>query len=107
MVVHDDLSQVFAALADPTRRDILDRLSVRDFTVGELAAPYDISLPAVSRHLRVLADAGLVTRTTHAQWRRNELCVEPLDTARNWIDDLTRTWSARLDRLDTHLKETT
>ena len=101
----DELSRVFSALADPTRRDIVARLGETDATVGELAAPYDISLPAVSRHLRVLQEAGLVTRTTQAQWRTNHLRAEPLREAVDWIDHVTTVWSARLDRLDSHLKE--
>jgi DNA-binding transcriptional ArsR family regulator len=100
-----ELSRVFAALADPTRRDILARLGHGDATVGELAAPYDVSLPAISRHLRVLQEAGLVTRTTRAQWRTNHLRTEPLDAARDWIEHVTELWAGRLDRLDTHLKE--
>ena len=72
---------------------------------GELAAPYDISLPAVSRHLRVLQEAGLITRTTNAQWRTNHLRTEPLAEAGAWIDQVTSVWSRRLDRLDAHLKD--
>lgn len=102
---HDNLSKVFAALADPTRRDILARLGRGDATVGELAEPYDVSLPAISRHLRVLQEAGLVSRTRHAQWRTNHLEAEPLVHARSWIDDVTDLWSGRLERLDQHLKE--
>ena len=84
---------------------MLTRLGAGDATVGELAAPYDISQPAVSRHLRVLHEAGLVTRTAHAQWRTNHLRTEALDEARVWIDQLTRLWTDRLDRLDQHLTE--
>ena len=101
----DELNRVFSALSDPTRRDILARLGEADATVGDLAAPYDVSLPAVSRHLKVLQEAGLVTRTTQAQWRTNHLRPEPLREAVNWIDQVTTVWAARLDRLDTHLKE--
>ena len=104
--VADQLSTVFAALADPTRRDILARLGAGDATVGELAAPYAISQPAVSRHLKVLHEAGLITRTTQAQWRTNHLRTEPLHEAGAWIDHVTTVWSERLDRLDTHLKRT-
>jgi DNA-binding transcriptional ArsR family regulator len=101
----DQLSAVFSALADPTRRDILARLGTGDATAGDLAAPYDISQPAVSRHLKVLQAAGLVTRTAHAQWRTNHLRTEPLVEAGAWIDHVTSVWSQRLDRLDTHLKK--
>ena len=100
----DTLSAVFSALADPTRRDILVRLGESDATVGELAAPYDVSLPAVSRHLRVLEGAGLITQTRQAQWRTNHLRTEPLRDAGGWIDHLTAVWTERLDRLDEHLK---
>jgi DNA-binding transcriptional ArsR family regulator len=100
----DELSQVFAALSDPTRRDILARLGAGDATAGELAAPYEISQPAISRHLKVLQEAGLVTRTAHAQWRTNHLRTEPLDAAGAWIGEVTTVWARRLDRLDTHLK---
>ncbi len=102
----DQLTTVFAALADPTRRDILARLGVADATVGDLAAPYPISLPAVSRHLKVLQDAGLVTRTTRAQWRTNHLRTEPLHEAGAWIGHLTQVWTERLDRLGDHLDRT-
>ncbi len=105
MTTTDELDRVFAALADATRRDILGRLGAGDATVGELAEPYDISLPAISRHLRVLQEAGLVTRTAHAQWRTNHLRTEPLDAARGWIDHVTHLWEGRLGRLDTYLKE--
>jgi DNA-binding transcriptional ArsR family regulator len=99
----DELSRVFGALADPKRRDILARLGAGDATVGELAEPFDISLPAISRHLRVLQEAGLITRTTNAQWRTNHLRTEPLTEAGAWIEHVTGVWSARLDRLDAHL----
>ena len=100
----DALSAVFSALADPTRRDMLARLGESDATVGDLAAPYDVSLPAVSRHLRVLEEAGLITQTRRAQWRTNHLRTEPLHQAGGWIDHVTAVWGARLDRLDDHLK---
>ena len=99
----DELSAVFSALADPTRRDILARLGEGESTVGDLAAPYDISPPAISRHLRVLERAGLITQTRQAQWRTNHLRTEPLREAGSWIDYVTSVWSARLDRLDAHL----
>jgi DNA-binding transcriptional ArsR family regulator len=99
----DDLTAVFSALADPTRRDILTRLGEREATVGDLAAPYEVSLPAVSRHLRVLEEAGLITQTRQAQWRTNHLRTEPLRQAGGWIDHLTTVWTQRFDRLDEHL----
>jgi DNA-binding transcriptional ArsR family regulator len=98
------LDCVFAALADPTRRDIVARLGAHDATVGELAAPYGVSLPAVSRHLKVLHEAGLITRTTRAQWRTNHLSTEPLREAGQWIEAVTTMWSQRLDRLEQHLR---
>ena len=104
MPVVDELNAVFSALADPTRRDIVARLGESDATVGDLAAPYDVSLPAVSRHLRVLEDAGLITQTRHAQWRTNHLHTDPLRQAGGWIDHVTKVWAARLDRLDDHLE---
>lgn len=100
----DPLSRTFAALADPTRREILTRLAERDATVGELAQPLPMSLPAVSRHLKVLEGAGLIVRTREAQWRRSEFHAEPLDGAVDWILTRRRTWEARLDRLDAHLR---
>ena len=103
MLAVDELSGVFSALADPTRRDILARLGAGDSTVGELAAPYAVSPPAISRHLRVLERAGLITRTRQAQWRTNHLRTEPLREAEEWIDHVTSVWAARLDRLDDHL----
>ena len=99
----DQLSQVFAALADPTRRGILARLGEGEATVGELAAPYDISLPAISRHLKVLETAGLIGRTRRAQWRTNTLRPEPLREAVTWMEHLTGLWEERFDRLDAHL----
>ena len=100
----DPLSRTFAALADPTRREILSRLAAGGATVGELAEPLPMILPAVSRHLKVLAGAGLITRTREAQWRRNEIQGEPLNLAVDWILARRRAWQARLDRLDAHLR---
>ncbi|MDO9352238.1 MAG: metalloregulator ArsR/SmtB family transcription factor [Solirubrobacteraceae bacterium] len=99
----DALSLVFSALADPTRRAILVRLSEGEATVNELAAPFAISLPAISRHLKVLAEAGLIERTRHAQWRTNTLKADGLTGATGFIEDLTRAWGERFDRLDAHL----
>lgn len=100
----DRLSVVFAALADPTRRAILARLRTGSATVGELAEPFPISLPAVSRHLKVLENAGLITRGRTAQWRTSELATEPLREVVDWVEPYRQLWDASLDRLDAHLK---
>lgn len=100
----DQLSATFAALADPTRRSLLSRLAEGEATVGELAAPLPISLPAVSRHLKVLEGAGLVVRGKQAQWRPARMEAEPLDEAAEWIASRKRTWESRMDRLDAHLR---
>ncbi len=102
----DALSQTFSALADPTRRAILARLATGAATVGELAEPFDMSLPAVSRHLRVLNDAGLIQRHTEAQWRRCELRGEGFRLATDWIEFYRRFWEQQFDRLDAFLKRT-
>jgi DNA-binding transcriptional ArsR family regulator len=102
----DTLSQTFSALADPTRRAILARLATGAATVGELAEPFDMSLPAVSRHLRVLTDAGLIERHTEAQWRRCELRGEGFRAAADWIEFYRRFWEQSFDRLDAFLKRT-
>ena len=102
----DRLSQTFSALADPTRRAILARLATGAATVGELAEPFDMSLPAVSRHLRVLTDAGLIERHTEAQWRRCTLRGEGLRAAADWMEFYRRFWEIQLDRLDAFLKRT-
>ena len=103
MTVSDPLSQVFAALADPTRREILSRLSQGSATVGEVAAPFAMSAPAISQHLKVLERAGLVTRTAHAQWRTLSMQAEPLDQASAWVEKHRREWNLKLDALDAHL----
>ncbi|MEZ5095561.1 MAG: metalloregulator ArsR/SmtB family transcription factor [Nocardioides sp.] len=100
----DRLSQVFAALADPTRRAMLERLGQGSATVTELAEPFAISLPAVSRHLKVLESAGLVARDRRAQWRPSSLRGEALYDARRWMDGLLGPWDHRLDRLAAHLE---
>jgi DNA-binding transcriptional ArsR family regulator len=102
----DQLDRTFAALADPIRRSMLARLAEGDATVGQLARPFDVSLPAISRHLKVLERAGLVERSRQAQWRPTRLAPEPLVEARGWLDARTRTWERRMDRLDAHLRRT-
>jgi DNA-binding transcriptional ArsR family regulator len=103
-VATDRLSVIFAALADPTRRAILARLTEGDATVTELAEPFDISLPAISRHLKVLEAAGLISRSRSAQWRMSSLEVAPLQEATEWMEPYRRFWDTNLDRLDAHLK---
>ncbi len=99
----DDLSRVFAALADPTRRDIVARLSVGDETVGQLAEPYGVSVQAVSKHLKVLEDAGLVSRTRDAQRRPCHLEAEVFDLMTKWIERYRRQAEERFRRLDSVL----
>jgi len=100
----DHLSLTFAALADPTRRAILTRLAEGEATVNELAEPFAMSLPAISRHLKVLERAGLIARGREAQWRPSRLKTEPLDDAVAWMQSRKRTWEQRMDRLDAHLR---
>ena len=100
MEQEERLSRVFAALADPTRRDMVARLCAGDATVGELAAPYDVSLQAVSKHLKVLEDAGLVTRTREAQRRPVHLEAEVFDLMTKWIERYRRQAEERFARLD-------
>jgi DNA-binding transcriptional ArsR family regulator len=95
----DALSTTFAALADPTRRAILQRLAQGDTHVGELAQPFEISAPAVSRHLRVLEDAGLIRREVNAQWRLCSLRTPPLQQAHGWLEHYAEHWERSLDRL--------
>lgn len=101
----DSLSITFAALADPTRRAILARLAEGDATVNELAEPFEITLQAISRHLKVLERAGLITRTRTAQWRPCRLDATPLADAAEWVDRYRKFWGAGFDRLATHLKQ--
>jgi DNA-binding transcriptional ArsR family regulator len=101
----DQLSLTFAALADPTRRAILSLLSVREMAVTELAAPFDISLPAISKHLKVLMRAGLIERTREAQVRPCQLKAEPLKAAADWVDAYRQHWEESVDRLDDYLTE--
>ena len=100
----DQLTRTFAALADPTRRAILARLSEGEATVGDIAEPFSITLPAISRHLKVLEQAGLIARSRDAQWRPARMQTEPLDQAIVWMQDRKTTWEARMDRLDTHVR---
>jgi DNA-binding transcriptional ArsR family regulator len=100
----DQLSLTFAALADPTRRSILTRLAEGEATVSELAEPFSMSLPAISRHLKVLEHAGLIVRSREAQWRPSRLQAAPLDEAVDWMQSRKRTWEGRMDRLDAHLR---
>jgi DNA-binding transcriptional ArsR family regulator len=101
----DQLSRVFAALADPTRRDIVARLTIADATVGELAEPYAVSLQAVSKHLKVLGDAGLVTRSREAQRRPVHLEAEVFDLMERWIERYRRQAEERFRRLDAVLAD--
>lgn len=101
----DQLSSTFAALADPTRRAILARLSAGEATVNELAEPFKMSLPAVSKHLKVLRNAGLVARGREAQWRPCRLEAAPLKEVSEWIDRYRTFWEMRLDRLEHYLRE--
>ncbi|MDE9364993.1 metalloregulator ArsR/SmtB family transcription factor [Luteipulveratus sp. YIM 133132] len=98
--MEDQLSRVFAALADPTRRDIVARLAVRDATVGEIAEPYDVSVQAVSKHLKVLESAGLVSRTRDAQRRPCHLEAEVFDLMTKWIERYQKEAEERFSRLD-------
>src|SRR5512140_143885 len=102
---HDHLSTTFAALADPTRRAILARLASGETTVNELAKPFAMSLPAVSRHLKVLEHAGLISRGRDAQWRPARLETAPLAQASGWIDKYRRFWDERFDRIDDYIPE--
>jgi DNA-binding transcriptional ArsR family regulator len=99
------LDAAFAALADPTRRAMVSRLSRGDATVTELAAPFDMSLPGISKHLKVLEHSGLITRGRDAQFRPCHLEVDVLDGALDWIATHRRQWEERFDKLDAHLRE--
>jgi DNA-binding transcriptional ArsR family regulator len=101
----DQLSATFAALADPTRRAILARLAEGEATVTELAKPFPVSLPAISRHLKVLERAGLISRKRSRQSRPSRLRAEPLQEATAWMETYREMWEGRMDRLDTHLRE--
>lgn len=101
--MQDHLSNTFAALADPTRRAILARLTLGETNVSELAEPFAMSMPAVSKHLKVLERAGLVARGREAQWRPCRLNARPLKEAANWIEEYRRFWTPHIDALERHL----
>jgi DNA-binding transcriptional ArsR family regulator len=101
----DHLSTTFAALADPTRRAILARLARGEASVTELAAPFEMSMPAVSKHLKVLERAGLIARGRDAQWRPCRLEAAPLKEVSDWLETYRGLWEERLDRLDEYLLE--
>src|SRR5512134_878170 len=101
----DQLSATFAALADPTRRAILARLALGEATVTELAAPFDMSLPGISKHLKVLQRAGLIEQGRQAQWRPCRLQPEPLHNVADWVDQYRRHWEESFDRLSDYLRE--
>lgn len=101
----DPLSVTFSALADPTRRAILARLSKGEATVNQLAEPFEMSLPAVSKHLKVLERAKLISRSRTAQWRPCKIEPEPLHSLNNWLEEYRQLWEARLDRLEDYLRE--
>ena len=101
----DQLSTTFSALADPTRRAILARLSTGEASVKELAEPFEMTLPAVTKHLKVLQRAGLITQGRRAQWRPCRLDAKPLREVADWVEQYRQFWDERLDRLDEYLKE--
>ncbi|MBL8577964.1 MAG: winged helix-turn-helix transcriptional regulator [Mesorhizobium sp.] len=101
----DRLSLAFSALADPTRRAIVARLALGEATVSELAAPFDMSMPAVSKHLRVLERSGLIEQSQEAQFRPRRLRPEPFRELAGWMEEYRRFWDAKLDDLDAYLKE--
>jgi DNA-binding transcriptional ArsR family regulator len=101
----DPLSATFAALADPTRRAILARLAQGEATVTELAAPFDMSLPGISKHLKVLQRAGLIEQGRNAQWRPCRLQAEPLRNVADWVGQYRRHWEESFERLDAYLRE--
>ncbi len=101
----DHLSTTLAALSDPTRRAILARLATSEATVTELAAPFAMSLPAISRHLKVLEHAGLITRGREAQWRPCRITAAPLKGVADWVAHYRKFWTESLDRLDDYLQE--
>ena len=105
MQSHDHLSATFSALADPTRRAILARLSLGESTVTELAQPFQMTMPAITKHLKVLEGAGLITRGRDKQYRPCKLAAEPLRDVADWVERYRRHWEQSFDRLDEYLKE--
>jgi DNA-binding transcriptional ArsR family regulator len=103
--ISPDLSATFAALADPTRRAILARLAAGESSVTELAEPFEMSLPAISKHLKVLARAGLIARGREAQWRPCRLKAAPLKDAADWLEEYRHFWERSFDRLEDYLRE--
>ena len=101
----DQLSTTFAALADPTRRAILSRLTSGERSVTELARPFDMSLPAVTKHLKVLQNAGLISQGRRAQWRPCKLEAAPLREVSDWVGQYRKHWDEKLDRLDEYLRD--
>jgi DNA-binding transcriptional ArsR family regulator len=104
-MVADNLSTTFAALADPTRRAILARLSSGERSGAEIAEPFEMTLPAISKHLKVLERAGLIERSREAQWRPCKLNPKPLREAAQWVEQYRQFWEQRLDRLEKYLSE--
>jgi DNA-binding transcriptional ArsR family regulator len=104
-VTEERLDATFTALADPTRRAMVARLATGDATVNELAAPFDMTLPAISKHLKVLERCGLISRTRLAQFRPCHLEQDALEVAVDWIEKNRRIWTERFDKLDTHLRD--
>lgn len=100
----DALSRTFSALADPTRRAILARVARGSATVNEIAEPFEMSLPAISQHLKVLEQAGLITRGREAQWRPVTLNAQPLSQVFGWVEEYRRYWEGSFDRMDNYLK---
>ena len=100
----DPISSTFAALADPTRRAILARLALGETSVTQLAEPFEMSMPAISKHLKVLERAGLISRGREAQWRPCKLEAEPLKQVAGWLEEYRRFWEQSFDRLDEYLK---
>lgn len=101
----DSLSQLFAALANPTRRAILERLAEGEATVNELAEPFDLSLPAISRHIRVLEETGLISQGQKAQYRPCTLDARPLKQVAKWTEQYRQIWEARFDRMDEYIQQ--
>jgi DNA-binding transcriptional ArsR family regulator len=107
--MQDSLSQTFSALADPTRRAMLAQLSTGEANVSDLAEPFlkEMSLPAITKHLKVLEKAGLITKTKEAQWRRCKLNADAFKNVDEWLDEYRKAWEESLDRLDDYIKSVT